>query len=95
MLHSLYVGVNADRARQIWGCWASSGPNLTLSSYSSDELEPPHVHVIRGGNEAKVWLEPVALTHNHGYNQRELNRVLDLVRTNQPDLLEMWHEHFG
>ena len=26
--------------------------------YSSDINEPPHFHVIRGGNEAKIWLQP-------------------------------------
>lgn len=28
--------------------------------YSSDRLEPSHVHVIRDDNVAKVWLQPVS-----------------------------------
>ncbi len=63
--------------------------------YSSDEHEQPHVHVLRGGSEAKVWIDPVSLQHNHGYNERELNRVLELVQRYQADLREMWREHFG
>lgn len=63
--------------------------------YSTDEQEPPHVHVLHAGNEAKVRIETVVLEHNYGYNERELNRVLDLVRRYQIELLEMWHEHFG
>ena len=65
-----------------------------IGFYSSDEFEPPHVHVLRSGNEAKIWLEAIRLEYNHGYNQREMKRVLDLVREHQPHLLEMWHEHF-
>lgn len=63
--------------------------------YSSDEVEPPHVHVLRGGSEAKVWLNPVSLERNHGYNEREIKRVVDLAQRHQTELLEMWHEHFG
>ena len=28
--------------------------------YALDVDEPPHVHVDRGGSNAKVWLQPVA-----------------------------------
>jgi hypothetical protein len=44
--------------------------------YSSDLNEPPHVHVLREDYEAKVWLQPVVLQHNHGCGQIELNRIL-------------------
>jgi len=43
--------------------------------YSSDGNEPPHVHVLRDDNEAKIWLVPVALQHNHGYSASELDRI--------------------
>jgi hypothetical protein len=66
-----------------------------IGFFSLDRGEPPHVHVFRGDNEAKIWLEPVELEWNHGYNQRELNHILEIVRTNQVKLLEMWHEHFS
>jgi len=62
--------------------------------YSSDVHEPPHVHVIRGGNEAKVWLEPVELEYNRGYNRAELNRVIRLTEENRELLLRNWNEHF-
>jgi hypothetical protein len=29
--------------------------------YSSDIQEPPHVHVIHGGDVAKIWLVPVSI----------------------------------
>lgn len=63
--------------------------------YSSDIAEPPHVHVLRGENEAKIWLQPVTLEYNRGYNQTELNRILKLTRQNQNRLLEAWNAHFS
>ena len=57
--------------------------------YSSDRHEPPHVHVIRGENVAKIWLEPIEVEYNHGYNQASINRILNLTRQNQDKLLEV------
>ena len=44
--------------------------------YSSDIQEPPHVHVIRNENVAKIWLVPVSVEFNRGYNHPDLNRIL-------------------
>jgi hypothetical protein len=63
--------------------------------YSSDAVEPPHVHVIDGDSVAKIWLRPVSLEHNHGYNRTELNYILKLTRENQARLLENWNEYFS
>ena len=62
--------------------------------YSSDFNEPPHVHVIRVENVAKIWLTPIELEYNRGYNRSELNRIMKLTRDNRQKLLEAWHEHF-
>ena len=62
--------------------------------YSSDVNEPPHIHVIRGEKVVKIWLDPVELQNNRGYNRAELNRVLRMTRQHQHQLLESWHEHF-
>ncbi|MBI4552263.1 MAG: DUF4160 domain-containing protein [Candidatus Latescibacteria bacterium] len=62
--------------------------------YSSDGNEPPHVHTLRGGSEAKIWLQPVMVEYNRGYSQAELNRILRLVRHNQDRLLEAWNAYF-
>jgi hypothetical protein len=65
-----------------------------LGFYSNERNEPPHVHVLRGGHEAKLWLKPVQLVHNYGYNHRELSKVMALVQQHEARLLEMWYEHF-
>jgi hypothetical protein len=43
--------------------------------YSSDENEPPHVHVKRSGNVAKIWLQAIEVQYNRGYNEPELKRL--------------------
>ena len=53
------------------------------------------MHVLRGENEAKIWLSPVGVEYNYGYNSRELNRLLRLTRENLNRLLEAWHEYFS
>jgi hypothetical protein len=63
--------------------------------YSSDINEPPHVHVIHGENVAKVWLQPVVMEYNRGYNRIELSRILKLTRQNQNRLLEVWNAYFN
>jgi hypothetical protein len=63
--------------------------------YSSDVHEPPHAHVIRGDDVAKIWLNPVETEYNRGYSRAELNRVLKLTEQNQTRLLEAWHEFFN
>jgi hypothetical protein len=63
--------------------------------YSSDINEPPHMHIIRGEHVAKMWLQPVVVEYNRGYNQSELNYILKLTRQNQHKLLEAWNDHFS
>ncbi|MCP4167122.1 MAG: DUF4160 domain-containing protein [Chloroflexi bacterium] len=63
--------------------------------YSSDVHEPPHVHVIRNENETKIWLMPVSVEYNRGYNRPTLNRVLKLTQQNHEMLLEAWNDHFN
>ena len=63
--------------------------------YSSDMNEPPHVHIINNENVAKIWLMPVSLEYNRGYNPPELNRVLKLTRQHQAKLLEVWNDYFS
>ena len=38
--------------------------------YSNEGLEPPHIHVKAGEDEAKFWLDPVGLVANYGFNAR-------------------------
>jgi hypothetical protein len=62
--------------------------------FSSDQGEPVHAHVERDEKTAKLWLRPVLLEYNHGFSTTELNKVADLVRQHESELVEAWHEHF-
>jgi hypothetical protein len=63
--------------------------------YSSDILEPPHVHISRGRKKAKIWLKTLTVEWNRGYSGPELNKLLRIVRENRAILLEAWNEYFG
>ncbi len=63
--------------------------------FSSDRLEPVHIHVKRERKIAKFWLEPVALVKFRGFAKKELHRIERLVIEHQETLLEAWHEYFG
>jgi len=53
------------------------------------------VHVLRAENVTKIWLSPIDVEYNYGYNQRELNRILKLTEQNRERLLEVWYGYFG
>jgi hypothetical protein len=63
--------------------------------YSSDFREPPHVHIFRGEKQAKIWLQPTEVQANYGYNQAELNKILQLTIDHRQQLLEIWNDHFS
>ena len=63
--------------------------------YSNEGREPPHIHVKASGDEAKFWLDPVALASNHGFNGRELGEIEQLIEQHLAGFLEAWDEHFG
>ena len=75
-------------------------PTVTIEDfrfrfYTSDGNEPPHMHVIRGEAEAKIWLQPVVVEYNRRYSTSELNRILRLTRQHQTHLLEVWNAYFS
>jgi len=63
--------------------------------YSSDMAEPPHVHIAKDGNSAKVWLRSLEVEYRHGYTERELKELLALVAENRDVWIGTWNEFFG
>jgi hypothetical protein len=61
--------------------------------FSNEGLEPPHIHIKADENQAKFWLNPVALAANYGFRAHELNEIEQITREHQIELLEAWHEH--
>ena len=65
-----------------------------FSFFSNEGNEQPYVHVRAGGDQAKFWLDPIALESNYGFNVRDLNEIEGIIEQHQAELLEAWHEHF-
>lgn len=63
--------------------------------YASDGPEPPHVHVVKGGKAAKVWLRDLSVAYNRGYSEHEISRLLAVVSDHQNDWIGSWNDFFG
>jgi len=63
--------------------------------FSSDQVEPPHIHVKRDRQVAKFWLDPISLAKNLGFKSHELSEIGALVVKHQKELLEAWRGYFG
>lgn len=63
--------------------------------YSADGWEPPHIHIVKDGMEAKIWLESVAVAINLGYSAKELNEIIRKTRDEQAAFLEAWNDYFA
>ena len=63
-----------------------------IGFYSSEPDEPAHVHVHKGGNEAKFWLGPVQLSWNKGFREAELREIARILATHETKLIEAWNE---
>ena len=62
--------------------------------YSSDKPEPPHVHVEKEDNAAKIWLDPIRLQDSHGLSRTDIGKILKIIEVNQKLLLRSWREYF-
>lgn len=70
-----------------------TGP-YRLFFYAGDRVEPPHVHVERDDQIAKLGLEPVRLERSGGFKSQELTRIRKLVEENRERLRRSWDEYF-
>lgn len=60
--------------------------------YSNDH-PPIHVHVLKGGAEAKVHLEPhLLIKDNYGFKSQELRQILVIIDEHYDDIKQKWHE---
>jgi Domain of unknown function (DUF4160) len=61
--------------------------------FSDEGEEPPHIHIKAAEDQAKFWLDPIALASNYGFKAHELNEIERIIREHQVEFLEAWHEH--
>ncbi len=71
------------------------GDGIAYRFYSADEHEPPHVHAVKGRQQAKFWIDPIVeVVSARGFSPHELNRIEKTVVERRDEILEAWHEHF-
>lgn len=63
--------------------------------YSADGWEPPHVHVVKDGREAKIWLRDMSVAVNLGFSAPDLSEIIGATRANRDAFLEAWNDYFG
>jgi hypothetical protein len=63
--------------------------------YSADGDEPPHVHVVKGDCEAKVWLSDSVVAFNLGFSARDLREIVRKTRERHARFLEAWNDYFA
>jgi hypothetical protein len=63
--------------------------------YSNENNEPVHIHVSKGGAEAKYWLTPnLEEVYSYGFKSRERKEIKTLVKANANEIIEKWNEFF-
>jgi hypothetical protein len=67
---------------------------LRFMFYSNDH-EPIHVHVLKGGAEARFQVQPeVTLLDNRGLKPAELKLAESIVEENKEIIAARWNEYF-
>jgi hypothetical protein len=64
-------------------------------SNEGNPREPAHIHVMKGGGEAKLWLDPVAVARSSGFDAKTLRQIAEIVEANRQRIEEAWNEHFS
>jgi hypothetical protein len=52
--------------------------------------EPPHMHVWKGGSEAKIWLGALEFAANYGFGQAELTKIRRITRSHLDELYDLY-----
>lgn len=55
-----------------------------------------HIHVEKGENDAKFWVEPtVELAYNHGFTLKEIRLITQMIEEYEWTIKDKWNGHFG
>ncbi len=63
--------------------------------YMADRLEPPHIHVTRGDDAAKLWLDPLEFAFVEGFRRHECNDILRMTEAHLDEFRRAWFQTFG
>jgi hypothetical protein len=62
--------------------------------FYANEHEPKHVHIMKGGDFAKIELVSLQVVHNY-MKPKDLNKALALVTIHKSDFERRWDEYFS
>lgn len=63
--------------------------------WSNEGREDAHVHVTKGGGNAKFWLEPViSKEYSYRFTIREQRDIRAIIESNYSLLIEKWYAYF-
>ena len=60
-----------------------------------DPTPRPHVHIRKGRQELKVWLDDVSVARNRGVGAKDTRDLLRATERNRDDLMEAWNDQVG
>lgn len=63
--------------------------------YYSNEHEPIHVHIFKGGAMAKYSIDPVMLLENNGLKAQDLRLIESIIEENKELIAEHWINYFN
>ncbi|MFP4031184.1 MAG: DUF4160 domain-containing protein [Thermodesulfobacteriota bacterium] len=58
-----------------------------------NDHEPMHIHVMKGGDFAKIDLTTLQVVRNE-MKSNELKRALSIVKKEKTNFIRKWHEYF-
>lgn len=58
--------------------------------YSNEGMEPPHIHVIGKGGEAKIWLNTLVIAASYNLNPSDQREILKITERNVNLFLKAW-----
>lgn len=61
----------------------------------SNDHDPVHVHVSKGGSEAKYNVETIALVENYGFKRNELRMIESIIEENKDVIVQHWNAYFN
>jgi hypothetical protein len=55
-----------------------------------------YIHIGKGDNRAKVWLEPIIeIAEKRGFTEKQLNKIIEIVAKNEKDFKTKYRAHIG
>jgi hypothetical protein len=72
------------------------GYRFHFFSNEGDPLENCHIHVQKGSNRAKFWIEPyISLAYNYGFSSIDLKTFHKIIEENEELIRSKWNEYFN